>query len=54
MDAAVHLAPQNYQLMSKRCIVSVKSPLRLEWRRQNNQAEIAKPKHISAIMMRRR
>src|SRR5664280_1304528 len=37
LDAALHLAPQNDQLMSKRRILCLKPTLRLEWRGQDGQ-----------------
>jgi len=39
LDAALHLAPQNDQLMSKRRILCLKPALRLEWRGQDSQEE---------------
>ena len=38
-DPALHLTPQNDQLMSENRILSLKSALRLEWRGQNGQDE---------------
>src|SRR5450830_919491 len=45
-DPALHLAPQNDQLMSKCCIFSFKSAPRLE-----RPAKTARTKHSSAIMV---
>ena len=33
----LHLAPQNNQLLPERCILRLKSALRLEWRSQDAQ-----------------
>jgi hypothetical protein len=38
-NAAVHLTPQNDQLMSERRVLSLKPALRLEWRDQDGQYE---------------
>jgi hypothetical protein len=42
---ALHLAPQNDQLMSKRRILCLKSALRLERRGQNGQDEAEQSEH---------
>jgi hypothetical protein len=39
LDAAVHLKPQNDQLMSERRVLGFKPALRLEWRGQDGQYE---------------
>jgi hypothetical protein len=44
-DPAMHLAPQNDQLMSEHSILSLKSALRLEWRGQNGQDEPEQSEH---------
>jgi hypothetical protein len=41
----VHLAPQNYQLMSERRVLSFKPALRLEWRGQDGQDETEQGAH---------
>jgi len=41
----VHLAPQNYQLMSERRILCLKPALRLERCRQNGQDETHQRDH---------
>ena len=38
-DSALHLTPQNDQLMSENRILCLKSALRLEWRGQDGQYE---------------
>jgi hypothetical protein len=38
-DPALHLTPQNDQLMSKRRILCLKPAFRLEWQRQDSQDE---------------
>jgi hypothetical protein len=38
-DPPLHLAPQDDQLMSERCIFCLKPALRLEWRGQDGQYE---------------
>jgi hypothetical protein len=38
-NAAVHLTPQNDQLMSERRVLGFKPALRLEWRDQDGQYE---------------
>jgi len=38
-DRALHLTPQNDQLMSENRILCLKLALRLEWRGQNSQDE---------------
>jgi hypothetical protein len=45
LDPALHLTPQNDQLMSKHCILSFKPALRLEWRNQDGQGEAEKCEH---------
>ena len=40
-----HLASQNYQLMSERRILCLKSALRLEWQRQHGQNEADQRDH---------
>jgi hypothetical protein len=47
-DPPLHLAPQDDQLMSERCIFCLKPAFRLEWRGSTST------KHSSAIMVRRR
>jgi hypothetical protein len=44
-SAAVHLAPQNDQLMSERRVLGFKPALRLEWRPQNGQYETKQRDH---------
>jgi hypothetical protein len=38
-DPALHLTPQNDQLMSECCVLGFKLALRLEWRGQDGQYE---------------
>jgi hypothetical protein len=38
-DPALHLTPQNDQLMSERCVLGFKPALRLKWRGQDGQYE---------------
>jgi hypothetical protein len=38
-NPALHVTPQNEQLMSERCILCLKLALRLEWRGQDGQYE---------------
>src|SRR5450759_4319846 len=44
-DPALHLTPQNDQLMSKRRILGLKPTLRLEWRGQDGQYETQQRDH---------
>jgi hypothetical protein len=44
-NAAVHLTPQNDQLMSENRILCLKSALRLERRSQNGQDEAEQSEH---------
>jgi hypothetical protein len=44
-DAAMHLTPQNNQLMAENHILCLKSNLRLEWRGQNGQYEVQQRNH---------
>ena len=44
-DPAMHLAPQNDQLMSEHRILCLKPAFRLEWRDQNGQDEAAQSEH---------
>src|SRR5665213_1356179 len=44
-DPAMHLAPQNDQLMSEHRILCLKPAFRLEWRAQNGQDEAAQSEH---------
>src|SRR5665213_3531771 len=45
LDPALHLAPQNDQLMSEHCILSFKPALGLERRSHDGQDETAQCKH---------
>jgi hypothetical protein len=44
-DPAMHLAPQNDQLMSEHRILCLKPAFRLEWRDQNGQDEAEQSEH---------
>jgi hypothetical protein len=44
-DPALHLTPQNDQLMSENRILCLKSALRLEWRSQDGQDEAEQCEH---------
>jgi hypothetical protein len=44
-DPPLHLAPQDDQLMSERCIFCLKPALRLEWRGQDGQHETQQRNH---------
>src|ERR1019366_9156512 len=44
-DPALHLTPQNDQLMSENRILCLKSALRLEWQAQNGQDEAEQSEH---------
>jgi type IV secretory pathway VirD2 relaxase len=44
-DSALHLTPQNDQLMSENRILCLKSALRLEWRGQDGQDEAEQSEH---------
>jgi len=44
-DPPLHLAPQDDQLMSERCIFCLKSALRLEWRGQDGKYETQQRNH---------
>jgi hypothetical protein len=44
-DPPLHLAPQDDQLMSERCIFRLKPALRLEWRGQDGQHEAQQRNH---------
>jgi hypothetical protein len=44
-DPALHLTPQNDQLMSEHRILSLKPALRLKWRGQNGQDEAEQRDH---------
>jgi hypothetical protein len=44
-DPALHLTPQNDQLMSENRILCLKPTLRLEWRGQNGQDEAKQSEH---------
>jgi hypothetical protein len=48
-DAATRPAPQDNQLMSKHCVLSLKSYLRLEWRGQDGQSEAEQPDHPASL-----
>src|SRR6476660_3773763 len=48
-NTATQLAPQNNQLMSKRCVLSFKPQLRLEWRGQDGQSETEQPDHFASL-----
>src|SRR5271169_4318142 len=45
----LHLAPQNNQLLPERCILRLKSALRLEWRSQNAQHKEDQRYHAARI-----
>ncbi|MGZ6154569.1 MAG: hypothetical protein ACXWNT_15975 [Gemmatimonadaceae bacterium] len=45
LNAAVHLTPQNDQLMSERRVLGFKPALRLEWRGQDGQHEAQQRNH---------
>src|SRR5271169_3752845 len=45
----LHLAPQNNQLMPERCILRLKSALRLEWRSQDAQHKEDQRYHAARI-----
>jgi hypothetical protein len=49
-DPALHLTPQNDQLMSENRILCLKSALRLEWRAQNGQDEAEQSEHGSQTL----
>ena len=44
-DPPLHLAPQDDQLMSERCIFCLKPALRLEWRGQDGQHKTQQRNH---------
>src|SRR5208282_6539745 len=45
----LHLAPQNNQLLPERCILRLKSALRLEWRSQDTQHKEDQRYHAARI-----
>ena len=40
-----HLAPQNHQMVSERCVLGFKPTLRLEWQGQDGQDETEQGAH---------
>jgi hypothetical protein len=49
-DSPLHLAPQDDQLMSERCIFCLKPALRLEWRGQDGKYEAQQRNHGAATL----
>src|SRR6202035_3742248 len=48
-DATMQPAPQDNQLMSKHCVLSLKPHLRLEWRGQDGQDETEQSDHSASL-----
>ena len=48
-DATMQRAPQDNQLMSKHCVLSLKPHLRLEWRGQDGQDETEQSDHSASL-----
>src|SRR5712691_7231340 len=48
-DATRQPTPQDIQLMSKRCVLSFKPQLRLEWRGQDGQNETEQSDHSASL-----
>src|SRR5580700_1876194 len=48
-DATMQPAPQDNQLMSKHCVLSLKPHLRLEWRGQDGQDETEQSDHSTSL-----
>src|ERR1022692_4089499 len=49
-DRALHLTPQNDQLMSERCVLGFKPALRLEWRGPDGQYETQQRDHSALTL----
>ena len=49
-DPPLHLAPQDDQLMSERCIFCLEPAFRLEWRGQDGQYEVQQRNHSAPTL----